>query len=163
LGHEENINTRQLQWLGIRSRDLLSSCQKIDGPDHSQRIGIGDTLQSRPALSRHNSLSLFSSGGPSSQRQASQDRISPNATNSQRLSHFESSPQESLTPLTIRDRKAAVNLLSKIHDTEGGNDARDMEEIQELQAMLMLNIKAEIQAADNLGDMTEWLDGKLVV
>jgi meiotic recombination protein SPO11 len=38
-----------------------------------------------------------------------------------------------------------------------------MDEIQELQVMLMLNLKAEIQAVDNLGDMTEWLDRRLVV
>lgn len=36
-----------------------------------------------------------------------------------------------------------------------------MEQLGELQRMLMLNIKAEIQAVDNFGDMTNWLDERL--
>lgn len=31
----------------------------------------------------------------------------------------------------------------------------------ELQRMLMLNIKAEIQAVDNYGNVADWLDAKL--
>lgn len=31
----------------------------------------------------------------------------------------------------------------------------------ELQRMLMLNIKAEIQAVDNYGNVADWLDEKL--
>jgi meiotic recombination protein SPO11 len=33
--------------------------------------------------------------------------------------------------------------------------------MRELQRMLMLNIKAEIQAVDNYGDIADWLDRKL--
>lgn len=42
---------------------------------------------------------------------------------------------------------------------ELGDD--EMEQIRELQRMLMLNVKAEIQAVDNFGDLAGWLDEKL--
>lgn len=163
LGHEENINTRQLRWLGIRSRDLPSSRQPFDGPRRAQHDGTSETVRFSSTLSRHSSISRSFSGASLSQRQESQHRTSSILTNSQPLSGVESNPEQSLTPLTLRDRKAAVSLLSRIKDNDGGNDADDMDEIQELQVMLMLNLKAEIQAVDNLGDMTEWLDRRLVV
>ena len=40
-------------------------------------------------------------------------------------------------------------------------DADSREHLGELQTMLTLNVKAEIQAVDNFGDMTEWLDDRL--
>jgi meiotic recombination protein SPO11 len=36
-----------------------------------------------------------------------------------------------------------------------------MEQRNELQLMLMLNVKAEIQAVDNHGDISDWLDRRL--
>jgi len=33
--------------------------------------------------------------------------------------------------------------------------------MNELQRMLMLNIKAEMQAVDNYGNIADWLDAKL--
>ena len=44
----------------------------------------------------------------------------------------------------------------------GNNDA-EMEQMLELQRMMMLNVKAEIQSVDNYGDITDWLDEKLVI
>lgn len=41
------------------------------------------------------------------------------------------------------------------------NDGLD--QMRELQRMLMLNIKAEIQVVDNYGDIADWLDSKLGV
>lgn len=35
------------------------------------------------------------------------------------------------------------------------------DQMLELQRMLLLNVKAEIQTMDNYGDLTEWLDSKL--
>lgn len=40
-------------------------------------------------------------------------------------------------------------------------DNHESEQMYELQRMLVLNIKAEIQAADNFGDIADWLDTKL--
>jgi len=37
----------------------------------------------------------------------------------------------------------------------------EIKQQRELQLMLLLNIKAEIQAVDHLGDITDWLDQRL--
>lgn len=70
------------------------------------------------------------------------------------------SPEESLIPLTPRDRKKAIDLLKEI-GRSGCSDTDELEQVGELQRMLMLNIKAEIQAVDDFGDITVWLDRKL--
>ena len=65
-----------------------------------------------------------------------------------------------MAPLTFNDRKKAVSVLKEICDAE---EIEDDEKIQilELQRMLMLNFKAEIQALDDFGDIARWLDEKL--
>jgi meiotic recombination protein SPO11 len=45
--------------------------------------------------------------------------------------------------------------VTEDHDGDGA------QQMQELRRMLMLNIKAEMQAVDNYGDIAKWLDGKL--
>lgn len=40
-------------------------------------------------------------------------------------------------------------------------ECQGLEQMRELQRMLVLNIKAEIQAVDNFGDIADWLDAKL--
>lgn len=40
-------------------------------------------------------------------------------------------------------------------------DHEEMEQLRELQVMLMLNMKAEIQAIDHMGDLSGWLDDKI--
>ncbi|KAL1871083.1 endodeoxyribonuclease [Diaporthe australafricana] len=66
-----------------------------------------------------------------------------------------------LMPLTMADRKTAQRVFSAI--TTGGDelDHEEMEQMRELQVMLMLNMKAEIQAIDNMGDLSDWLDEKI--
>jgi meiotic recombination protein SPO11 len=58
-------------------------------------------------------------------------------------------------PLTPRDRKSAAEGLVRLSAVDG---PAALEIRRELQIMLMLNYKAEIQAVDCLGDMTDWLD-----
>ncbi|KAI0110527.1 DNA topoisomerase IV, alpha subunit [Hypoxylon sp. NC0597] len=58
-------------------------------------------------------------------------------------------PLEVSSHLTTLDRRKAINLLN------------DMGLVHELQLMLILNIKAEIQAVDDAGNLTHWLDEKL--
>ncbi len=41
------------------------------------------------------------------------------------------------------------------------NGRNGADQMRELQRMLMLNIKAEIQAVDNYGDIADWLDKRL--
>jgi meiotic recombination protein SPO11 len=67
-----------------------------------------------------------------------------------------------MSPLTQRDRKKAMEVMRAVCAGEGlGRDEADV--MLQLQRMLMLNIKAEIQAVDNHGDMADWLDEKLAV
>lgn len=69
-------------------------------------------------------------------------------------------PGERLLPLSFRDRRIAVNLLKAAHCQEH-SDVDAMEQQRELQLMLLLNIKAEIQLLDNSGDITNWLNSKI--
>jgi len=62
--------------------------------------------------------------------------------------------------LTLGDRKRAVKTLEAVWNEPDHSTDRD-DQARELQVMLMLNMKAEIQAVDNYGDMTSWLDTKL--
>ncbi|KAK1461760.1 type IIB DNA topoisomerase [Colletotrichum cuscutae] len=65
---------------------------------------------------------------------------------------------DSTSSLTLRDRTRAINTIKEIEEdgTENDQDCR-----RELQVMLFLGIKAEIQAVDNAGDMSRWLDEHL--
>lgn len=76
-----------------------------------------------------------------------------------------SQPLEDVLPLTEHDRRVGVCLLANIMQSkdilEHENSA--LEQCREVQVMLMLNVKAEIQAADEYGDLTEWLDRKLCI
>ncbi|KAF6840590.1 meiosis-specific topoisomerase spo11 [Colletotrichum plurivorum] len=65
---------------------------------------------------------------------------------------------DSANPLTTRDRKRAVNMLRDIGENI---DGYDMECRRELQVMLFLGIKAEIQAVDDAGDISNWLDEQM--
>jgi hypothetical protein len=63
--------------------------------------------------------------------------------------------------LTMRDRKSAVSLLYKFKDLDH-YDAEDAFIMRELQVMLVLHVKVEIQSVDKHGDIAEWLDRELV-
>ncbi|KAJ2989670.1 hypothetical protein NUW58_g3354 [Xylaria curta] len=70
------------------------------------------------------------------------------------------SPVEVTLSLTTADRSKAVRLLSQtLERDEQWPEISDL--VHELQVMLFLNIKAEIQAVDEAGDLTTWLDGAL--
>lgn len=168
LGHEEDITTPELQWLGIRSQHILPMRQEMDEAVHSQpsQSSSNGSSQSNQTLSRHSSFARSVSGGSFnafSQVIEGNEGTPPEPGHRRQPTHVRSTPQETLTPLTTRDRKAAVNLLKGISDEEEDMGADEMEQMRELQIMLMLNIKAEIQAVDNLGDMTDWLDRNLCV
>lgn len=65
-----------------------------------------------------------------------------------------------MLPLTPGDRKKAVEIMREI-STAVPADPDGADQMQELQRMLMLNVKAEMQAVDNYGDIADWLDKKL--
>lgn len=62
--------------------------------------------------------------------------------------------------LTEADRKTAVDLMNDIcsADVVQGDN---LEQLNELQRMMMLNVKAEIQAVDDFGNIASWLDERL--
>ncbi|PTB58187.1 hypothetical protein M431DRAFT_517763 [Trichoderma harzianum CBS 226.95] len=67
--------------------------------------------------------------------------------------------REPISALTTRDRNVAVGILKKLVDS--GDDSTAVELGRELQVMLMMGIKAEIQWLDEAGNLTEWLDTKI--
>lgn len=52
-------------------------------------------------------------------------------------------------------------MLQSIEDQDVEDSHEDLEQARELQVMLMLNVKAEIQAIDDMGDLSSWLDEKM--
>ncbi|EEY21527.1 meiosis-specific topoisomerase Spo11 [Verticillium alfalfae VaMs.102] len=65
-----------------------------------------------------------------------------------------------VTPLSLRDRSCARNLLASFGEDDA--DVDDLEYRRELQIMLVLGVKGEIQAVDDVGDLTRWLDRSLL-
>lgn len=65
---------------------------------------------------------------------------------------------EGLLKLTKRDRRLAMNILRRDICQENGDEE---EWRRELQIMLMLNRKAEIQIIGNSGALETWLDKRL--
>ena len=67
---------------------------------------------------------------------------------------------EAVLRLTERDRRKAVAMLRRLYEKSW--NSRDEEYKIELQRMLMLNVKAEIQILeDRLGGVEAWLDDKI--
>ncbi|OTA68026.1 DNA topoisomerase IV, alpha subunit [Hypoxylon sp. EC38] len=135
LGHEENVTVPGISWLGLKSCDILG---------HSRR-GASAAHSSQP-------LYTFAATPPSNQGSL----LSPSAPSS----ILSTNPLEGTSHLTTLDRRKAINLLSKL-DKENDEEADGMGLAHELQLMLMVNIKAEIQAVDDAGNLTRWLDEKL--
>ncbi|KAF4837556.1 Meiotic recombination protein rec12 [Colletotrichum siamense] len=106
--HEVGVTVPSMQWLGIKSGDLLGR----------RDLEVDDDA----AFSRQQ----------------------------QSESSFESTDA-----LKERDRKIAKTLLGNIPDDL---DEYSIECRRELQIMLFLNVKAEIQAVDDAGDISNWLD-----
>ena len=69
--------------------------------------------------------------------------------------------ERSLLHLTARDRRKAAKMLGKGVCAEGGEER---EWRRELQVMLMMNYKTEIQIlSGRMGGLEEWLERKLAV
>ncbi|EPE09145.1 meiosis-specific topoisomerase spo11 [Ophiostoma piceae UAMH 11346] len=75
-----------------------------------------------------------------------------------------SQPLDDVLPLSDNDRRAGVCLLREIVHSKDYQEQEEvaLEQCREVQVMLMLSVKAEIQAADESGDLAAWLDEKLV-
>ncbi|KAJ5008519.1 Meiotic recombination protein rec12 [Colletotrichum sp. SAR 10_66] len=110
--HEVGVTVPSMQWLGIKSGDLLGR----------QDLGVDDDA----AFSRQQ----------------------------QSESNFEATDA-----LKDRDRKIAKTLLGNIPDEL---DEYNIECRRELQIMLFLSVKAEIQAVDDAGNISNWLDAHMM-
>ncbi|KAL2269687.1 hypothetical protein VTJ83DRAFT_1871 [Remersonia thermophila] len=138
LDHEENSTVPQLRWLGILSDDLLQNQSSHQGGSQGQ--------SSHPSGQEPQ----FCPGDVlRSERPAKKVKI-----------NHSQNPCDSILPLTQQDRKRAVGLLRDITSNSERTDD-DVRQLGGLQQMLMLNVKAEIQAVDHYGDMAAWLDRKL--
>ncbi|KAI1505786.1 Spo11/DNA topoisomerase VI subunit A [Biscogniauxia marginata] len=133
LSHEENITLPNLSWLGPMSHDFLDRTPSLYSADLSQPGKL-----------------------PSSTASSNQEYSSWH----QNVQSSPSSPVNVSSGLTAIDRKKGTRLLEKLAD-QLNRDSSEDSLIYELRIMLMLNIKAEIQAIDDAGDITVWLDQKL--
>ncbi|KAI0408260.1 Spo11/DNA topoisomerase VI subunit A [Xylaria palmicola] len=133
LQHEENATLGRLSWIGLRSDDVFGQ-QPLKSPSNNTN---------EACIFAHNPR----------QRVSHSDASSSPAR--------DSSPVEAMLPLKAGDRRLAVRLLSA-EMGKADQRAESVQLIRELQIMLLLNTKAEIQAIDEAGDLTAWLDSALV-
>ena len=152
LVHEEDTVVPKLRWLGIRIDQILPSTLSPDyvASSQSSQDAVGSNSQPSQSSSSQESITLSASGSPVSSLRRSRCRQPQRAV------------PEPLLKLTTRDRKMAISMLHGLCAKGDDADEEEMNQVRELQMMLMLNIKAEIQVVDNHGDITHWLDEKLV-
>ncbi|CEJ89784.1 hypothetical protein VHEMI05609 [[Torrubiella] hemipterigena] len=67
---------------------------------------------------------------------------------------------EPISQLTLKDRLAATSILRKFCQSESDSDESD-EAKRNLQLMIMLGLKAEIQWLDDSGNISTWLETEL--
>ncbi|KAK3685212.1 Spo11/DNA topoisomerase VI subunit A, partial [Podospora appendiculata] len=146
FGHEENITLPSMEWLGIRSRDIMT--QAFGKPTQTANsLPSSQEARTRSYSEHEQQLAV----------ELAHD-VDAHATSH----HGTLDPVNSTMALTQTDRKKAVSILNDICTGDGTlGTAVSMDEKQELQRMLVLNVKADIQAVDHFGDITSWLDEKL--
>nr|CAB88597.1 related to MEIOTIC RECOMBINATION PROTEIN REC12 [Neurospora crassa] len=163
LDHEERTKVFGLRWLGIRSSDvLLNTVMTQDCSANSQGSQSSQDLSSQESIA-------YSVDGECIVRQVHDFADFSNHTAFEderpakrpRSRRTKSHPSDYTASLSERDREKAVSVLRDICGT-ARLDATEREHKLELQRMLMLNIKAEIQAVDDFGDITNWLDERLL-
>ncbi|RYP49153.1 hypothetical protein DL768_005087 [Monosporascus sp. mg162] len=138
LSHEGGTTVPTLSWLGLRSSDILGHHDLAPPTDIA-------------SPGRSSELGPMSSQGP---LPGGQLRDSPD-------SRPFPEPAESLMPLTLTDRRKAARLIADVVDDDN-RSYDDGELVHELQVMLLLNIKAEIQAVDDVGCVAHWLNDRLL-
>lgn len=139
LSHEQRVTVPDLSWLGLKSDNVLD--RNLQHPEES-------FASSRPPSDVEETSSQYST-------YYNQPRSPPET-------HCFPESAESFSALTARDRRMAANLIDKVID-QGNMDENGTDVIHELQIMLMLNIKAEIQAVENVRCIASWLDEQLAI
>ncbi|KAJ2895873.1 uncharacterized protein MKZ38_006063 [Zalerion maritima] len=191
LAHEDGA-VEDLEWLGIRSKHILTRTAGQGGAEGGGRIAAAPRQEGnavttkntrdrgRGQASQQESTSSQETFPPSSQDSVAVPQLPRRLRESgpHRLSRSQSQAEmqvemqapggrieDTLLTLTSRDRKRAVVMLNELSVGRDGDihDPRTMECARELHVMMMLNVKAEIQAVDRMGNMTDWLDEHLVL
>ncbi|KAK7911223.1 hypothetical protein PG985_013704 [Apiospora marii] len=142
MRHEEHATVPGLLWLGVKSSDLIELQMRLlpmasSGPSNGRESQ--STLSSNPNNDYGSSSSLA--------------QLLPGSTR-----HGEAGWK--LLSMSCRDRAKAMQLLRSLND-QVHQDADEMEQTSELQLMLVLNMKFEIQAVDQAENMAYWLDERL--
>ncbi|KAK4464739.1 Spo11/DNA topoisomerase VI subunit A [Cladorrhinum samala] len=143
LDHEVDATIPDLKWIGIRSHDIMSH-----NPLNAD-VNLGNHSQSTQEWSIQESQ-LCTRNGSQIERPTKRIRV-----------HKLQDPGDVCAPLTPNDRKKGVEILRDIRSSTEHIVENEMQQMLELQRMLMLNIKAEIQAVDDYGDLTTWLNERL--
>ena len=68
--------------------------------------------------------------------------------------------QEPISHLSFRDRKLASSTLERLMSRARDSETNKM--MRELQFMMVLGVKAEIQWLDEAGDISDWLDREML-
>ncbi|CAN8096251.1 unnamed protein product [Discula destructiva] len=154
LGHEASTRIPGLRWLGVKMTDVFSAGDRLSltGRDSSPQTSNNP----------HGSINHLSKSceGRSSQRSNASSSASSQSSRTQRTA------LDSLIQLTETDRNTSQRIFrAVVGEEEEDTDLyhEDLEQMRELQVMLMLNMKAEIQAVDDMGDLSSWLNGKMEV
>ncbi|EEU44466.1 uncharacterized protein NECHADRAFT_85034 [Fusarium vanettenii 77-13-4] len=121
LSHEADLDTQAIQWLGIKSDQLIQEC--------------ADTNSIDPRLFYQSS-------------QSTQVSITSTAC------------REPISYLGLRERGVAVSALKKL-GSFSSSDTETLEMRRELQVMIALGVKAEIEWLDESGDLCQWLDNEI--
>lgn len=93
---------------------------------------------------------------------ASYSEVSQNlksATEASKMSVSSVSCEEPVTYLSSRDRKTASALLRTTCDMDENSDTAEIR--RELQILLVLGVKAEIEWLDECGNLCSWLDKQI--
>lgn len=88
------------------------------------------------------------------------DSAANTASQSLQASIVSTSCREPVSYMSTRERAAATSTLKKVSQSSQ-NEAEVSEIRHELQMMLCLGVKAEIEWLDESGDLSSWLDGEI--
>lgn len=114
-------------------------------------------IKSQDLLERESRLDMLRIPSPDNSQLP--DSQSSKESSGSKISISSTECREPISALSTRDRNVAVGILKKV--VESGDEPAALELRRELQVMLMMGIKAEIQWLDEAGNLTEWLDVKI--
>lgn len=167
LSHEENARVPGLQWLGVKMDNILGASRPVTEEDGSQSSFASSSQSSQSSLGQFSQGSQGSLLGKEILTQRAwrlhtdQFCAAGSQPNRRHRARGPRNAADSVMPLTTNDRKTAQRTFGAMTARGGELDHEETEQLREIQVMLMLNVKAEIQAIDNMGDLSDWLDDKI--